>query len=113
MLCVADNHRDHFWPPSAEINFGLMIVNSQLDNMFLDCVLTYGREGQHSAGSCHYTGHAVDIRIPTQDTNKRKTAFERCTVALPATYQLVDEGSHWHLEFDPRQPMNKYKWEGP
>ena len=112
MITVAPEHRDHFWPPSSpELLLGLMIVEGQLDQLSLDTVLTYGMEGQHRTGSRHYTGCAVDIRTPTLDTSKRKTALERCQKALPPSLQLVDEGSHWHLEWDPRQPMNRYKWQ--
>lgn len=110
---VANEHRH-----SVTLNFtprllaGLIIVDSQIQRMLSgrEAEITCGDNGEHSVGSCHYTGNAVDIRTPTHDTSKAATLLARCRRALPFGYDLVAETTHWHLEYDPKVPTNYYKW---
>jgi hypothetical protein len=91
---------------------GLLIVDHQLKEYLMEeAIITCGKNGQHSRGSRHYLGLAVDLRIPTLDTIRRRVALDRCRGALPYGYDLIDEGDHWHLEYDPKVPVNSYKWE--
>lgn len=116
---VVARHQHHFWPPSSpQINFALMLIEAACRRYFKDPLwdleLAFGSEGTHSRGSEHYKDDAIDIVLPSHDTAKRKTLLQRAQDALPDyQYDLVDEGTHWHLEWDPKRPMNWYKWKEP
>ena len=66
------------------------------------CVITSAMEGQHMSGSLHYTGYALDIRWPVGLTSKKVfTAAVR--EALGADFDVVQEETHLHVEFDPEE----------
>lgn len=61
------------------------------------------RDGRHSAGSLHYSGNAVDLRI--WELNARGKTAEvaaRLRAALGADYDVVPEADHIHIEYDPK-----------
>lgn len=60
-----------------------------------DLFITSAQEGNHTAGSLHYDGRAVDFR-------KGSIQLGQIQLQLPSGYDLVEELSHYHLEWDPR-----------
>jgi hypothetical protein len=66
-----------------------------------EVVVTCGPNGSHSRASLHYVGSAVDI-VPLGIS----VATARRLVG--DTYDIVDEGTHWHIEWQPKVPMNHY-----
>ena len=62
-----------------------------------DFVVTSTYEGTHSPASLHYADDAFDARKP--EKYKREIFSELCNVN-PGKYDVVDEGDHYHIEFD-------------
>lgn len=63
------------------------------------CVITSALDGKHSKGSLHYKGLALDFRTRTlDDPQALATAL---ATALGDDYDVVLEGDHLHVEYDP------------
>lgn len=60
-----------------------------------DVFVTSIRDSNHSLGSLHYDGNAVDIRP------LNKTPISDIRIKLGIDFDIVDEHNHWHIEFDP------------
>jgi hypothetical protein len=56
--------------------------------------------GQHMIGSLHYEGLAVDFDIPTWTDSERSDIANKLANRLPRQYDVVDEGTHIHVEYD-------------
>ena len=77
-----------------------------------DCVITAGIDGSHSRGSIHYKGLAVDLRahhIPDED---RAPILDALRKNLGDDFDVLLENDttpnvHYHVEFDPKTPINK------
>lgn len=89
-----------------EIVIGLTVANDVYREFGFDCVVTAGIDGSHSRGSIHYKGLAVDLRtrqIPAQDQPKLVAKLQE---RLGDEFDVVLEGDHVHLEWDPKTPIN-------
>jgi len=60
-----------------------------------DLFVTSIREGNHGHGSLHYIGLAFDFRREGVNLKEIKTA-------LGPNWDVIDEGSHVHAEYDPK-----------
>lgn len=75
----------------------------------IDCTITSGDEQgvAHGVTSLHYVGCAVDIRTRDPATGQpfagMAQAFTEIKQALNCDFDLIDEGDHWHLEFQPKR----------
>lgn len=69
-----------------------------------DAVVTYTTNGLHKPDSFHYSGNAVDLR--TRDLSKFDAALvtKLLIQALGKRFDVINEGSHIHIEFDPKCP---------
>ena len=80
-------------------------ANANLDLDF-DIVITSGTDGTHMVGSKHYTGEALDFRTQGVESNTLNLWRERVATRLGPDYQVITEGDHIHIEFDPQpQPV--------
>lgn len=70
----------------------------------LDLVWTAGLDSKHMAGSLHYVGLAIDIGMPP--ANLQVVMAQELKDALGDDFDLVVEGDHWHIEFQPKRGMN-------
>lgn len=61
-------------------------------------VVTSVSDGKHSAGSLHYVGLAADLRLPADPPG----FVGRLRAALGDEYDVVLEGDHIHIEFQPK-----------
>ena len=61
-----------------------------------DLFITSIREGNHSHGSLHYEGDAFDIR-----PNPR-FPVDKIREILGPDYDVISEGGHIHVEYDPK-----------
>ena len=66
-----------------------------------DAVVTYTTNGTHSSGSLHYSGNAIDLRTRDLSNNQRQCTTERLRDALGSDYDVINEGDHIHVEYDP------------
>ncbi len=69
-----------------------------------DAVVTYATNGQHKVDSFHYSGNAVDLR--TRDLPKADLVLVTNLLkeAIGKRFDVINEGSHIHIEFDPKCP---------
>ena len=67
--------------------------------------LTSGIEGRHSRGSKHYCGHAIDLR--TRHLDDPIAVTNQIKAALGADYDVVLESDHLHIEYDPKDALEK------
>jgi len=61
-----------------------------------DLYVTSLRDGNHSPGSLHYDGLAFDVR------KAEKITTYLMVDALGPGFDIVDEGTHYHCEYDPK-----------
>jgi hypothetical protein len=61
-----------------------------------EVIITSIREGAHSPGSLHPQGDAFDMR-PLQ-----KVTIPDIKKSLGLDYDVISEGDHWHIEYDPK-----------
>ena len=64
-----------------------------------EVIITSTFEGNHSAGSLHYAHQAFDVREP--EINLKKIA-DQDEKSLVSDFDVVDEATHWHIEYDPK-----------
>jgi len=67
--------------------------------------MSSGAEGRHSHGSLHYAGQAFDIsarglQVPVNDY------ADALGQALDDDFDVISEGDHIHVEFQPKTPVN-------
>ena len=67
-------------------------------------VCTAGLDSKHMAGSLHYVGLAIDIGLPAANLKTRILADLR--EALADDFDVVEEGDHIHIEFQPKRGVN-------
>lgn len=87
-----------------EISLGIHIVESILNKYGQELVITSCMEGKHKRGSAHYRGDAVDLRIWT--LINAEECIKECREALGDDFDIILEGNHIHLEFDPKLGAN-------
>ena len=68
----------------------------------LSLTVTSGEDGQHMAGSRHYTGDAIDIRRRNLAAGQVEQVMGGLKERLGAGYDVVLERTHIHVEYDPR-----------
>jgi hypothetical protein len=64
-------------------------------------VVTSAHDGTHSPGSLHDDGLAVDLRVWAFSDDERKAVAYEIQKRLGARWDVVDEGTHIHVEYDP------------
>ena len=65
-----------------------------------ELVITSTYEGNHSAASLHYANQAYDIRLPKEH---QALIYARIQAELPKDFDIVKEGDHIHIEYDPKR----------
>lgn len=77
------------------------------DRRGVDLVITSGNDGRHSVNSKHYVGNALDFRT----NNLGDPGLEgplianELNAALGRDYDVLFEGDHIHVEYDPKRPV--------
>ena len=69
----------------------------------VDCVVTSGSDGKHSAKSWHYKGRALDFRTRNVPELIRNAVAQEISVSLGENYDVVLEATHLHVEYDPKE----------
>lgn len=67
-----------------------------------DLFVTSKRDGNHSDGSLHYNGNAVDFRYPVQIGSDFSLLKEKIKSHVGAGFDVIFEQDHVHLEYDPK-----------
>jgi len=64
--------------------------------------ITSGLDGVHGKGSLHPKGKALDFRTNDWPQGKAEWITAEIIKALGKQYDVVYEGDHLHVEFDPK-----------
>lgn len=81
----------------------ILVVEDIFKKAGIPFVITSVNDGEHMNGSKHYTGEAFDCR--TKDINQatlRHSILSSIKSQLDRDFDIVDEGSHFHIEYDPK-----------
>jgi len=81
----------------------ITVVDEVLHGVGLHAVITSGLEGSHSNESFHYQARALDFRIRNWpgDISIRAEIVKDIRAKLGPAYDVVIEGDHLHVEYDP------------
>ena len=63
--------------------------------------ITGSLDGEHSAGSLHYYGLAVDLRTRYFSVAERREVAAALKASLNCNYDIVLHPTHIHVEYDP------------
>ncbi len=99
----------------------LPIISQVFEAFAFDCRITHITDGKHSNGSLHYTGDAIDIVwLPYETLDDgialdlrnelylKLNGFPKIASLLP-DFDIVFEGSHYHIEYQPKLPAAEYR----
>ena len=63
-----------------------------------ELIITSTYEGTHGPSSLHYADDAIDMRPPKKH---KREIFSDLRNVSPAKYDVINEGDHFHAEYDP------------
>ena len=69
-----------------------------------ELVVTSTYEGNHMPSSLHYHNDAVDLRWPVFG-DEQKPFIEKVKRELGNDFDVVAEGTHIHVEYDPKRGL--------
>lgn len=72
-----------------------------------ELVVTSGTDGEHSAGSLHYYGYALDFRTRYFTEEEVKKVSVELRKLLGSDYHVVEHSTHIHVEYDKGKIRNK------
>jgi hypothetical protein len=86
-----------------EIWFAIGFTEATCQFLGLDFTITSLTEGEHSEHSLHYKGLAFDMRTRDFTVEQLESVFNHVKQKLnPIGYDVVKEGDHIHVEYDPK-----------
>lgn len=81
----------------------VLIVADELWKKFgQELVVTCGLDGVHSAGSLHYYGLALDLRIRYFELGTIIDLTKLLQERLGSDFDVIQHRSHIHVEYDPK-----------
>jgi len=99
----------------------LLIVDQVFGAFGYDCLITHISDGKHGEASLHYIGDAIDvIHVPYKtlpmelaneirdELSRRLNGFPR-SAGLKGDYDVVFEGDHFHIEYQPKLMDSEYR----
>ncbi len=87
----------------AEVVLAFMIMEKVYEKHGVEFVITSVMEGTHKRASLHYSGCAGDLRRPPLDEIASAIVNDG-KIALGDDYDVILEGDHIHVEFQPKAP---------
>jgi hypothetical protein len=86
-----------------ELLMGLIIANDIYTRVQMDLVVTCVGDSNHMGSSLHYVGFAADLNLAGEKTN---VVVQRLKENLGDDFDVVLEGDHIHMEFQPKRGVN-------
>jgi hypothetical protein len=71
------------------------------------CVITSASDGTHGPNSLHYQGLALDLRTSNVIPALMLKIVRDLKLELGLQFDVVDEGDHVHIEFQPKDDTGK------
>lgn len=87
----------------AEIVMAVVVAESIWDEADETLVITSVIDGTHMQASIHYVGGAIDFRV---SESKAVGIRNRLAEALGMDFDVVLEGDHIHVEWQPKTPYS-------
>lgn len=90
-----------------ELLFAIMVAKEVYTSEAIggELVITSVMDGTHSLGSKHYAGCAVDLRTSNLHSGSSgEIVRKRISDALGGDFDVLFEGDHIHIEYDPKTP---------
>jgi hypothetical protein len=81
--------------------FAFIVAGEVYHEHGFNCVLTSATDSKHGKHSHHFKGYAIDIRIRDIPVDIINNIVEEIQFRLQKQYQVILEGNHIHIEFDP------------
>lgn len=70
-------------------------------------IITSALDGEHSHGSLHYSGMAIDIR--TRTLSEPRDMYERIKSVISGAFDVVLHTTHIHIEYQPKNQKERIK----
>lgn len=67
-----------------------------------ECVILSGLDREHSDGSLHPFGYALDLRSRYFGKDQIQVVAKELRGAIGPKYQVLTEATHIHVEYDPK-----------
>lgn len=80
----------------------ILIANDTYKEHGFDCVITSANDSEHSHGSLHYTGAALDFRTRDIPQEQQEQITRALQSRLGREYDVVLESNHIHVEYQPK-----------
>lgn len=84
-----------------QIFHAALIVEAVLKDYGTELTITSAKDGKHKDGSRHYDGRAIDVRT-WKIKGREVEAAAKIKAKLGKDYDVVVEGDHIHVEYDPK-----------
>jgi hypothetical protein len=84
-----------------EIITALPTIDNVISSVASYLVITSALDGKHMAGSMHYKGLAIDVRLPSVEKVANMHIVSILRDRLGFNYDVVLESNHIHIEYDP------------
>ena len=91
----------NIWGLQVEMQPVLKAADTIWKQFGQELTITSARDGMHSAGSLHYYGFAVDLRIWGLEGVVQTLATNLRSI-LGSDYDVIVHSSHIHVEYDPK-----------
>jgi len=85
-----------------EIVLALIVAQEVYRQFSAELVITSALDGRHSATSLHYAGQAADLRTKHVKPELAQKIADTMSERLGDHYDVIYEGTHLHIEFQPR-----------
>ena len=90
-----------------------VVANDVYTKHGFDCIITTGRDGEHSRASFHYSGNALDYRMRhIKDDDLRMVIYREIKERLGMQYDVIHHPyvsdkspGHIHVEFQPKEKL--------
>lgn len=86
--------------------FACQVANDVFAAHGFNAAITSCTDGKHKQGSKHYVGNAVDFRVRDLPIVLKSVIVTDLKESLGAQFDVIDEGTHIHIEYDPKQGPN-------
>jgi hypothetical protein len=78
----------------------LIVVKQLMDNYEVYTMVTSATDGEHSAGSLHYYGYALDFRTRHLEPNQRASLLAQLNAIFEDNhYKCILHDTHLHIEY--------------